>query len=109
MQPAKRLGCIIVYLICIYLFHFALWTVSGNKKQLIVRVAEGRVLGAIPRCPKCSGGKPSFDSSTGLYKCRGYFDDDQYVPCSWLANMMVIFSSSFSLPFRFFPNRLSAV
>lgn len=57
--------------------------VGGTKPELVQRAAEGKVLGAIPRCPLCSGGKPTFDIKTGLYTCKGFMDDDEWAPCSY--------------------------
>ena len=57
--------------------------VTGTKAELIARCAEGKVLGAFPTCPLCSGGKPSLNLKTGEYKCPGYMDDDQWSPCFW--------------------------
>jgi hypothetical protein len=54
---------------------------TGTKGELLGRVAEGMVLGAIPTCPLCSGGKLRFDQKTGIYKCPGYMDDDTFRPC----------------------------
>jgi hypothetical protein len=31
--------------------------VTGTKSELIERIAEGQVLGRIPRCPSCNGGE----------------------------------------------------
>ena len=54
---------------------------TGNKKELIAKVADGKVLGKIPRCPKCDGGRPRFDFKKGTYTCPGYRDDTDYVNC----------------------------
>lgn len=56
--------------------------VSGIKKELVERVADGRVKGAIPRCPQCTGGKLRFNPRTGNYKCPGYMDDEDFVKCN---------------------------
>lgn len=37
-----------------------LQSMTGNKDELIEKVADGIVLGRIPRCPKCFGGRYSF-------------------------------------------------
>jgi hypothetical protein len=37
--------------------------VSGAKSELISRIADGKVRGAIPKCPECAGGNLSFDKS----------------------------------------------
>ena len=48
----------------------------------MVKCADGETLGGIPRCPKCGGGYLRFDQRTGIYKCPGYRDDDEYVNCN---------------------------
>jgi len=57
-------------------------TMSGTKKELVQRVADGKVLGKIPRCPRCAGGRPKFDAKTGMYKCPGYRDDEDFKFCN---------------------------
>eukprot|EP01016_Furgasonia_blochmanni_P052023 TRINITY_DN8255_c0_g1_i1.p1 TRINITY_DN8255_c0_g1~~TRINITY_DN8255_c0_g1_i1.p1 ORF type:complete len:290 (-),score=69.01 TRINITY_DN8255_c0_g1_i1:540-1364(-) len=56
--------------------------VTGTKPDLIDRVAEGKVLGKVPKCPRCFGGKPNFDRNTGIYRCPGFQDDDQFRFCN---------------------------
>ena len=56
-------------------------TTTGAKAELVTRCAEGSVMGRIPSCPMCSGGKLKFDGATGIYKCPGFMDDDQFMPC----------------------------
>lgn len=36
---------------------------TGNKGELVARVAEGQVRGAIPKCPKCHGGNLDYSES----------------------------------------------
>ena len=55
--------------------------VTGTKKEMIERVADGEVLGKIPRCPACFGGRLVFDYKKGVYKCPGFYDDDHFVRC----------------------------
>ncbi|CAG9326201.1 unnamed protein product [Blepharisma stoltei] len=55
--------------------------VSGSKYELADRVADGMVLGAIPKCPNCGGGRPKFDFMKGTYYCPGYRDDVDFVNC----------------------------
>ena len=55
--------------------------IGGTKPELIERIAQGQILGKIPRCPNCAGGKPQFDFKTGYYKCPGYQDDDKFRWC----------------------------
>ena len=59
---------------------------TGVKDDLIERCAQGAVLGAVPRCPHCHGGKLRFDKEKGLYWCHGYMDDDEYKTCYFNTN-----------------------
>ena len=54
---------------------------TGNKKVLVAKCAQGKLLGAIPRCPSCFGGRPTFDIKTGIYSCSGYMQDDKFKNC----------------------------
>jgi hypothetical protein len=56
-------------------------TRTGTKPELVERCADGKVLGQIPHCLKCGGGRPKFDKLTATYKCPGYMDDDKYRHC----------------------------
>ena len=56
-------------------------SMSGNKEDLILKIADGIVLGRIPRCPKCYGGRPKFDFKAGTYYCSGYRDDVDFKNC----------------------------
>ena len=56
--------------------------ITGTKSELIERVADGRVLGRIPKCAECGGGRLRFNAKTGVYTCPGYMEDDQFVRCS---------------------------
>ena len=56
-------------------------TTTGAKAELVMRCAEGEVMGRTPTCPMCSGGKLKFDAATGIYKCPGFMDDDTFMPC----------------------------
>ena len=55
---------------------------SGNKPELVERVADGQILGKISRCIVCFGGKPRFNYQNGEYVCAGYRNDDEYVFCN---------------------------
>ena len=33
-------------------------------------------------CTGCGGGKLRFDRKTGIYKCPGYMDDEDFKHCS---------------------------
>eukprot|EP00928_Gymnodinium_smaydae_P091882 TRINITY_DN75644_c0_g1_i1.p1 TRINITY_DN75644_c0_g1~~TRINITY_DN75644_c0_g1_i1.p1 ORF type:complete len:286 (-),score=46.19 TRINITY_DN75644_c0_g1_i1:195-1052(-) len=47
---------------------------TGKKDELIQRVAEGRVLGALPACPRCQKGRVHWSRVGGWYSCPGHFD-----------------------------------
>ena len=49
--------------------------------MLAEKCADGKILGQIPLCQSCGGGRPKFDSKTGTYTCRGYMDDADFVNC----------------------------
>jgi hypothetical protein len=55
---------------------------TGNKSELAEKCADGKVLGQIPHCPHCGGGRPKFSQETGTYKCAGYMDDDKFRNCN---------------------------
>lgn len=55
---------------------------TGTKVELVARVADGMVNGRAPKCPKCTAGNLEVDSR-GLWKCKGYFDDDHFRRCSY--------------------------
>lgn len=58
---------------------------AGNKADMIQRIAECKVYGCLPKCPKCSAVNIKLkDDNSGLYYCKGYFDDDQWTPCEYL-------------------------
>ena len=56
-------------------------SMSGNKDDLVYKCADGIVLGKIPRCPSCFGGRPKFDYKAGTYYCSGYRDDTDFKNC----------------------------
>ena len=56
-------------------------TKSGNKVSLLTRVVDGMMFGATPMCPECGGGRPKLDLLNGVYYCKGYMDDDEWVYC----------------------------
>ncbi len=45
-------------------------------------MADGKLLGKIPNCTSCGGGKLRFNRETGIYICPGYMDDDVFKHCS---------------------------
>ena len=56
-------------------------TKTGTKDILAERCADGKLLGKIPTCTKCGGGRLKFDRNTGVYTCPGYMDDDVFKNC----------------------------
>merc|ERR1712228_482871 len=61
---------------------------GGNKKELIERVCDCTLYGAYPSCPRCGGGKLKVTypykfghKGHGLWFCKGYMDDDEFVYC----------------------------
>jgi len=56
---------------------------TGKKSDLIERVAECKIVGSVPRCPECGGGRPKFKS--GLYFCPGFMDDVKFQKCFWVS------------------------
>ena len=56
-------------------------TSTGTKDELIEKIADGKVLGKIPRCTHCFGGRLRFDYKTGVYRCPGYRDDTDFHNC----------------------------
>jgi len=53
--------------------------VGGTKSELIHRIAEGKVRGALPKCPKCGGGNLYPEGKR--FSCRGFYDDDHFHRC----------------------------
>ena len=56
-------------------------TCTGTKDELIEKIADGKVLGKIPRCSHCFGGRLRFNYKTGVYNCPGYRDDTDFHNC----------------------------
>jgi len=56
---------------------------GGNKADVIYRVAEGKVRGALPKCPKCYTATLKFDRKARSYRCPGYMDDEDFHRCSY--------------------------
>ena len=54
---------------------------SGAKGDLVAKIADGRLLGKIPRCPSCFGGRLRFSYKANTYECPGYHDDESFVNC----------------------------
>ena len=59
---------------------------SGSKKDLVDRCSQGKLLGSLPMCSKCSGGKLRFNIKTGQYYCPGYMDDTDFINCGFKPN-----------------------
>lgn len=66
---------------------------SGNKSDLIERIADCKMYGKYPDCPSCGGGKLSVTypqkfghDGQGQWKCKGFMDDDQYRHCGFRSN-----------------------
>lgn len=55
---------------------------TGTKHELAQKCADGKILGKIPMCPSCGGGKPRFNRNNGTYTCPGYMDDDEFKNCN---------------------------
>lgn len=46
--------------------------IKGTKRDLVLRCADGKLLGALPHCPNCGQGHMRFDAKYRLYYCPGY-------------------------------------
>ena len=58
-----------------------LMKVSGTKLELILRISDAKILGVIPKCPECGGGRPKLDLKTKTYYCSGYLEDVKFINC----------------------------
>jgi hypothetical protein len=58
----------------------------GSKDELISKVADGEIKGAIPKCAKCGGGYLRYNYKTDIYSCKGYMDDSSWHFCRFLGN-----------------------
>lgn len=57
---------------------------SGNKGQLMQKIAEYKIHGCLPLCPGCGAVKLKLkDDGSGLYYCKGYFDDGEFMACGY--------------------------
>jgi len=64
---------------------------TGNKADLIERVADCKMYGTYPRCPECGGGVLRVRYSPhkfghngqGIWHCKGYMEDDEFVRCNF--------------------------
>ena len=64
--------------------------VTGKKGELVERVADGRILGRIPKCSSCGGGHLRFNPKTGSYTCPGYMEDSDFIHCNKLFSVTEI-------------------
>jgi hypothetical protein len=55
--------------------------ISGPKSELCKRIADAKVLGVIPKCPSCGGGRPKLDTKSKTYYCPGYLEDVTFKNC----------------------------
>ena len=55
--------------------------VSGNKKTLVERCAEGKLLGVLPLCRTCNRGHMHLDWKRRMYVCEGYMDHGRREVC----------------------------
>jgi PADR1 (NUC008) domain len=61
-------------------------SMTGTKDELISKVADGEIKGAIPKCAKCGGGYLKYDYKTDLYSCKGYVDHSSWHFCRFRGN-----------------------
>ena len=68
---------------------------SGNKDELVERCVDGKLYGALPRCPECGSGilrvaylSKYGHAGQGRFSCPGYFDDDAFVRCGYSATQV---------------------
>lgn len=57
--------------------------VTGTRKDLLCRIADGFINGVPKRCPECNGGRLKHVGD--FYICPGFYDDDHFVRCSFSA------------------------
>lgn len=63
-------------------------TITGTKSALAARIAEAKVLGCIPKCSECGGGRATWDDH-GYWVCNGYMDDDTWQDCSFVSKEVI--------------------
>jgi hypothetical protein len=49
---------------------------TGTKDELLLRVGEGMVNGALPKCSECGGGNLHLSATYDKVFCKGFMDDD---------------------------------
>ncbi|CAD8057083.1 unnamed protein product [Paramecium primaurelia] len=55
---------------------------TGNKGELIERIADCMIKGCLEKCPNCSGGRPKLNPIQKVFKCPGYMDDTEFRYCN---------------------------
>ncbi|CAK75488.1 unnamed protein product (macronuclear) [Paramecium tetraurelia] len=55
---------------------------TGNKGELIERIADCMIKGCLEKCPNCSGGRPKLNPVQKNFKCPGYMDDTEFRFCN---------------------------
>lgn len=58
---------------------------SGRRVQLVWRVADAKVRGRLPLCPRCEG-HLDIDPTKSFAFCRGRWSDGCHRPCSYQAS-----------------------
>ena len=61
-------------------------SMTGTKDELVSKVADGEIKGAIPKCAKCGGGYLKYDYKTDIYSCKGFMDDSSWHFCRFMGN-----------------------
>merc|ERR1711934_18230 len=63
--------------------------VTGNKDALVFMCTDAKLYGCLPKCPECGGGRMQVSYATrwghggqGKWRCKGYYDDDEFVHCN---------------------------
>lgn len=56
---------------------------GGSKPELVDRIIDAKLFGALPKCPKCGGGVLRVNYAVkvghggkGKYSCPGYYDGE---------------------------------
>ena len=55
---------------------------KGTKKDLVLRCADGKLLGAPPHCPNCNQGHMRFDPKYRYFYCPGYLSVHGMMMCA---------------------------
>lgn len=71
---------------------------TKNKPELAEKCADGELLGRIPMCPHCGGGRLRWNWRTGIYNCPGYMDDDEFKNCNKVYTMKEIVREPWIMP-----------